>query len=118
MHDAMEIADLERRIAAALDRIGRGLDNFDVPAPAVSGDDVDALREALEAERATSAQLAERLRTVKDRESAARTALEAQVADLTGQLAALQSDRAAEHAEMTDILAALGPLVNEAAAHA
>ena len=85
MHDMPTIAELERRITAALDRIGQGLDRLpasDAPA-ALPGDDATALHEALETERSAAAQLAERLRKVKEREANAKVEAEARIADLT-----------------------------------
>jgi len=85
MQDMPTIAELERRIAAALDRIGQGLDRMPAPQPpaALQADDPIALHEALEAERGAVAQLAERLRTIKEREAKARADLEARIAELT-----------------------------------
>lgn len=52
-----ELAELERRITDALNRIGAGIETLST-APAAEGDDaVTRLQEALEAERATSAAL-------------------------------------------------------------
>ena len=85
MQDMPAIAELERRLAAALDRIGQGLDRL--PPGTATGEpaaDIAALHEALEAERGTAAQLVERLRAVKDREATARAEAEARIADLTG----------------------------------
>ena len=85
MHDMPTIAELERRITAALDRIGQGLDRLpasDAPA-ALPGDDATALHEALETERSAAAQLAERLRKVKEREANAKVEAEARIAGLT-----------------------------------
>jgi predicted nucleic acid-binding Zn-ribbon protein len=85
MQDMPTIAELEQRIIAALDRIGHGLDRLPAAnAPsAPAGDDATALQEALETERGAVAQLAERLRTVKEREAKARADLEARLAELT-----------------------------------
>ena len=52
-----ELAELQRRITDALNRIGAGIETLST-APDAEGDDaVDRLQEALEAERATSAAL-------------------------------------------------------------
>lgn len=85
MQDMPTIAELERRITAALDRIGQGLDRMPAlkPPAALQADDPTALYEALEAERGAVAQLAERLRTIKEREAKARADLEARIAELT-----------------------------------
>lgn len=81
MADMPTIADLEARLASALGRIGQGLDRL--PAAGMAPSDASALHEALDAEKTVAAQLAERLRVVKDREAAAQTAFEAQIAALT-----------------------------------
>ena len=85
MAEMPTIAELEARIAAALGRIGQGLDRLPAAGTVVGSAfaDMATLQEALEAERAAAAQLAERLRMVKEREAATRAALEAQVAALT-----------------------------------
>lgn len=79
-----ELAELERRITEALARIDAGITRLAEGAlqPASA-----ALEEALEAERATNAQLAERLKALRARETRGEIpALEAKIADLTRQL--------------------------------
>jgi len=127
-----DIAGYERRIMAAMDRIGRGLEALraaeaaPAPAPAEpvaaqtaapAGD----LALALEEERMANAQLTERLRLLKDRaQTAAATAeariaaLEAEVARLTAVLEDMGAARATQIAEMDAILDELAPLVGEA----
>ena len=84
MQDMPTIAELERRITAALDRIGQGLVNLPAGGSiAAPGSDALALQEALDTERGAVAQMAERLRAVKDREAAAAGAFEVQIAALT-----------------------------------
>lgn len=80
MQDNADISALETRIAAAFDRIGKGLERLVPPA------DDEGLRAEIAVEREANAQLTERLRVVKEREGQARAALEARVADLTRQL--------------------------------
>jgi len=75
-----DIAELEGRITAALERIGKGLDAL----PA--GGAQLALQGALDEERTVNAQLTERLRAVKDRDGSAIAALEATVEKMTRQL--------------------------------
>ncbi|GAB1480236.1 hypothetical protein MASR2M74_28110 [Paracoccaceae bacterium] len=120
-----DIAELERRISAALARIDRGLEGLTVPAAAPeSGPDSDALAEitrlseALDEERMANVQLAERLRVVKSREVEARATLEAKLAEVTAELATLRAARAEEAAEVAAIIAALSPIVEEASTHA
>ncbi|MCB6177321.1 hypothetical protein LHP98_04160 [Rhodobacter sp. Har01] len=93
-----EITDLERRITAALDRIGRGIDALDIavveppaaidlaPVPAATEGDAATLRAELETERAATAQLRERLRAVRDRETLTRSQLEEKAEKMTRQL--------------------------------
>lgn len=69
-----EITDLERRITTALERIGKGMDRLSgpapdrKPAPAPSTGD-SALRAQLDEEKALTAQLQDRIRSLKDRDS-------------------------------------------------
>ena len=105
MHDMPTIAELERRITAALDRIGQGLDRLpasEAPA-ALPGDNATALHEALETERSAAAQLAERLRKVKEREANAKVEAEARIADLT----AARDQQAAELQRLRKTMAQL-----------
>ncbi|MFN3970595.1 MAG: hypothetical protein ACK4L4_04365 [Gemmobacter sp.] len=99
MHETAAIAEHERRLSAALDRIGKAIDAL-AAAPATSprrgapppaADDalaaeVERLREALEVERAANAQLTERLRAVKDRDGQARAQAEMRIEVMTRQL--------------------------------
>lgn len=64
-----DIEDLERRIRAAFDRIGQAVDGLGSVAAPGDGEQM-SLQQALQAERDAHAQLAERLRAVKDREAA------------------------------------------------
>lgn len=62
-----DIAELERRITAALERIGQAIDQ---PSGGQGAEPsaVRELEEALQAERDANSQLAERLRSIKDRD--------------------------------------------------
>ena len=71
-----DITELEKRIATALERIGKGLDRLSShprPGPVVAGSAAPAadamLRAQLEEEKSLTAQLQARLRAAKDRES-------------------------------------------------
>lgn len=93
-----DIAELERRISAALARIGssvetivpggggvKGFENAPYSSPVatladgVAEAEIARLNEALDEERMLSAQLNERLRTVRDKEAVERIALQAEV---------------------------------------
>ena len=116
-----QIAELERRITAALERIGQGVEGLtaarNTPSAMLPEGDFAKLNDALDEERMANAQLNERLRVHRDREAN----LAAQVADLTEQIAACRTEiaalhqaRGAEASELADILAALTPLIEEA----
>jgi predicted nucleic acid-binding Zn-ribbon protein len=67
-----EIAELEKRITAAIERIGKGVDRLaQTPrsAPTAPGAAEAALRAQLEDEKALNSQLQEKLRAAKERES-------------------------------------------------
>jgi len=77
-----DITELEQRITAALERIGKGVDKLSAapqaPAPTVAAQPAPvaapaaadaALRAQLEEEKSLTAQLKERLRAVKDRDA-------------------------------------------------
>jgi chromosome segregation ATPase len=69
-----EIEELQRRIVAALDRIGQGLEGR---APAQEAGDVAELRQQLEDERLANAQLEERVRKLKARQEDAQAEADA-----------------------------------------
>lgn len=111
-----EIVELERRIAAALERIGKGLDGLSAPAAmpapesapepapvvetvaappdsaafdsamAEAAAEIAALRAQLEEERTAAAQLQERLKAVKDRDLILQSQMQEKVERLTRQL--------------------------------
>ena len=74
-----EISDYQTRISAALDRIGAGLGAL---AKSRDPGDADALAVELAAERAASAQLAERIEAIRAKQDTKVAALEAKVASL------------------------------------
>ncbi len=88
-----DIAELERRITAALDRIGLGLDRMPVGVASArtTPDDAQAkelarVQAALDEERMVTAQLNERLKSVKDKEALLRAELDEKCQRLTRQL--------------------------------
>jgi hypothetical protein len=92
-----EIAELERRITAALERIGQGVASLvtaptsDLP-PSMAEAELARLTEALDEERMANAQLNERLRVLRDKDGGEKAVLEHQVSDLTAQLEAQSVD--------------------------
>ncbi len=80
-----EMTELARRLTEALERIGAGLD-AGLAGTEGQSDEVAGLKEALEAERTTNAQLTERVRAIKHKQETMVGALEAKVAQLTRQL--------------------------------
>lgn len=88
-----DIAELERRITVALDRIGQGLDRMPTVGPAMqaaageaAARDLARVQAALEEERMVTAQLNERLKSVKEKEALLRTELDEKCQRLTRQL--------------------------------
>jgi chromosome segregation ATPase len=64
-----DLSELEGRITAALERVGRGIEALSKQpeVPALDEAEVTRLKEALEAEKAANDQLEERLRAVHDK---------------------------------------------------
>jgi hypothetical protein len=82
-----DLSEYERRIGAALDRIGQVIAGGRPAAGSTAHpEDVVALQDALEAERTANAQLTERVRAIKDKQETMVAALERNVARLTQQL--------------------------------
>lgn len=130
-----DIAELERRITAAMERITQGVERLAGADPTGAAADIARLTEALDEERMTNAQLNERIRVLRERLGGGADATEAQVAELTTRLAAqeeelstlrrvlgeagkeiaaLRAARASDAAELAEITAALDPLLTEA----
>ena len=106
-----DIAELERRITAALERIATGLDRAPVVVPEPGkiepqapdhgdAEELARLTEALDEERMANAQLAERLKVVRDKEAKLRGGLEEQIADLMRQLDAQGLELSRAHRTM------------------
>lgn len=101
-----DIAEYERRISFALERIGRGVEILGaraVAAPETNAQDTGAqapqadgelaaLREALDAERTANAQLSERVRAIRDKQETTLSALEKKLAQATRNLETAQSE--------------------------
>lgn len=117
-----DIAELERRITAALERIGAAADGLGVAGAApdsagAGGADahVAELQDALEAERTTNAQLTERVRAIREKQETMVGALEKKVARLTDHVDALTRDLQRLKAA-NDELAAANRALSDAAA--
>lgn len=85
-----DISELERRINAALDRIGQGVERFSArPQPvATEVDEADesaelaALRQALDDEKTANAQLEERVRAIREKQNSTVATLAGEVEKL------------------------------------
>ncbi|MGH1369264.1 MAG: hypothetical protein ACRBCL_11675 [Maritimibacter sp.] len=84
-----EISELQTRLAAALDRIGAGVEGLAKPvaAPPVDTTEVDQLKQQLEEERTANAQLEERVRAIKNTQDETLEKLQSEVERLRGMLA-------------------------------
>ncbi len=69
-----QINELEARITAALDRIAQGLEAREKNSSEGAGDDSAALKQQLEEEKLANAQLEERVKTLRDKLTAAEAA--------------------------------------------
>ena len=82
-----DVQDLERRITAALERIGQAIDKIPSRGKARAAPAFDPdLQETLQAERDANAQLTERLRALKDRDGEQVADYQGKIERLTAQL--------------------------------
>jgi len=102
-----DIEDLQRRITAAMDRIGQGAEQL--AEAAGQGAAQAGMAEALEEEKLANEQLKERLRVVADKHSSEIAALQAQLAD-TAELDALRAEIAGQKETMAVLDADLSRL--------
>jgi hypothetical protein len=106
-----DIAALEGRITAALDRIREGVARHSVAvAVEVPLADTDELRTQLNEERTANAQLEDRVRTLKDRQDGAISDLEGRAASHAAILAAMEAEvqrLRTSNAELRDMTAQL-----------
>lgn len=106
-----DITELERRITAALERIGAGLAGLERadperPDPAQH----EALRDALEAERTANAQLNERVKAIRERQESHVARLESRATETKLRLQSLEAELdqlRAVNAHLRDTSAAL-----------
>ncbi|WBL31853.1 hypothetical protein O5O51_08825 [Sinirhodobacter sp. HNIBRBA609] len=92
-----DIAEYERRISFALERIARGVETLtagggvsiseslvvDVPEDDASAAQIAELRDALEAERTANAQLSERVRAIREKQETTLSTMEKRLAQAT-----------------------------------
>lgn len=74
-----EIEELERRITAALDRIGRAAEAYEPQPDVPEGDGLSQVQAALEEERLASAQLEERNKKMREKFESAQSTLETEL---------------------------------------
>ncbi len=95
-----DIVDLERRITAALERIGQGVEALKASKSSAAGEggaeaapsaNNEALLAELEDERVVNAQLTERLRVLKEKHESAGGGQEELIASLRAQVAAAEN---------------------------
>lgn len=116
-----QIEELQRRIVAAMERIGTGVEVLRNVAPPSGGQD-DAIRAALDDERVANAQLEERLTTLKDRHQQEVDAMRADMESLRNvptedpEKGALREQLAEATARLTSVEAARAELAEAKAA--
>ena len=82
-----DLGELEQRLGLALDRIGAGINGLHVQSPPPPAPDAtNDLQIALDEERMLSAQLNERLRAVKEKETETQSHTAAKLTQMSGQL--------------------------------
>ncbi|KAA0916604.1 hypothetical protein FLO80_07190 [Aquicoccus porphyridii] len=93
---SQDIVELERRITAALDRIGQGLADLgpqaEVGAEAADGAEVEALKAALEDEKLAAAQLEERIKTLHARQDGKLAKMTARVEEQAAEMTKLDGE--------------------------
>lgn len=87
-----DIAELERRITAALERISTGVDGLGGVSGGEGADASAALNEALEAEKLANAQLEERVSAIKEKQETTIKEMEDKIKNLTTDLSKKQAD--------------------------
>lgn len=109
--DLGDVLETRRRIVAAFEGIAAGAEVL--ASMAAEAAQIDRLRAELDEERLVNAQLQERIRALRDRDSG-RAALEDEVSRLRAEVAQLRASREAEHGELDAVLRELIPIVEEA----
>jgi chromosome segregation ATPase len=109
--DLGDLLEARRRILAAFERIASGAETLS--AQALRASEIDRLRAELEEERIVNAQLQERVKALRDRDSG-RAALEDELARARSRIAELEAAREADQQEIDSVLSELIPIVEEA----
>ena len=86
-----QVAELERRITAALERISTGVETLQAR-DAGGAETLESLKASLEDEKLANAQLEERLRSIKDRQDREMKKLEDQVSADRAEMAKLDAE--------------------------
>ncbi len=87
-----DIAELERRITAALERISSGVDGLGGASDGGGPDTSAALHEALEAEKLANAQLEERVSAIKEKQETTIKEMDEKIKKLTTDLSKKEVD--------------------------
>ncbi len=109
--DLGDLLEARRRIVAAFEGIAGGAEAL--AAQAATAADMERLRAELDDERVVNAQLEERVRALRERETD-RAALEEEVTRLRAEVETLRAARDAERGEIDAVLSELIPIVEEA----
>lgn len=87
-----DIAGIEARLAAALDRIARGVEGIPGHGSAVAAGELADTQAALEAEKAAHGELAERVKAIRERQEQTVATLEKRVQSLQGRLSEQEAE--------------------------
>ncbi len=87
-----DIAELERRITAALERISTGVDGLGAASGSEDADASAALNEALETEKLANAQLEERVSAIKEKQETTIKKMDEKIKQLTTDLSKKEAD--------------------------
>ena len=109
--DLGDVLEARRRIVAAFEGIAAGAEAL--AAAAAQASEIKQLRAELEEERLVNAQLQERVRALRERDTG-RASMEDELARLRAEMTDLRSARDAERGEIDAVLKELIPLVEEA----
>ncbi len=87
-----DIEDFEQRISRALARIGAGIERVQTPSAPIGKGDSEALQTALDDERQVTAQLEERVKSLRDRQDHAIAEMKAEAAVTATRMTQLDMD--------------------------